>query len=189
MANRDADDPFHASPRRQRPVPEATPAHLREVALRYVERFWGPSANLRRVLQRHLDRSVRCHATDRAAGLNAIDAIVREFCEALLVNDAQFAHAAARNLHGRGKSRALIGQQLRARGLSDGDVAAALAGMQDDELTDRTAAFALAKRRRIGPYRTADRAQFRQKDMAVLARGGFGFGLAREVIDWRGEVP
>jgi regulatory protein len=41
----------------------------------------------------------------------------------------------------------------------------------------------VARRRRLGPYRPAERATFREKDLAALARAGFGFALARSVID------
>jgi regulatory protein len=59
-------------------------------------------------------------------------------------------------------------------------IAAALAGEEGDELA---AAHALARRRKLGPYRAGERASFRQKDLAALARAGFAFGIAREVID------
>lgn len=175
--------------RPRRPPPVATPQHLRSIAHSYVERFWGPSASLRRVLLRHLDRSVRVHASDRAEGIAAIETIVRDFADARLVDDARFADAAAHTLHGRGKSRMLIGMQLRARGLGDGDIAGALASLQADDLTDRDAAFALAKRRRLGPFRRIDRELFRQKDLAAIARGGFSFSLAREVVDAPEQEP
>ena len=170
-----------------RPPPIASPTYLRAVAENYVQRFWGPTASVRRVLMRHLDRSVRHHGTDREAGVAAIEAILREFQEAGMCDDARFAEGAARTLHGRGKARALIGQHLRARGLGPADVAHALDELAAENLSDRGAALALARRRRLGPFRIGDRSAFRQKDMQVLARAGFGFSLAREVIDGSGE--
>jgi regulatory protein len=169
--------------RPRRPPPVATPLHLRTVAEGYVQRFWAPAASLRRVLMRHLDRSVRFHGTDRTDGVTVIETILREFAEAGMVDDARFADGAARTLHARGRSHLRIGLHLRARGLGEADVSAAIAGLQADSLSDREAAFALARRRRLGPYRRADRADFRQKDLQAMARAGFAFSLAREVVD------
>ena len=56
-----------------------------------------------------------------------------------------------------------------------------------DDAAEREAAWALARRRRLGPFRPAERASSRQRDLAAMARAGFGFGLARSVID--GDPP
>ena len=46
------------------------------------------------------------------------------------------------------------------------------------------AAVALARRRRIGPFRMQkDRRDKRDRDLAAMARGGFDYELARKVID------
>ena len=58
--------------------------------------------------------------------------------------------------------------------------------LAEEDGDERAAALSLARRRRIGPFRPGERAAFRQKDMAVLARAGFPFEVARAVID--GEV-
>jgi regulatory protein len=58
----------------------------------------------------------------------------------------------------------------------------------DDGDVDFTAAVALARRRRLGPFSTrADRHERREKDMAALARAGFGYDIALKVID--AETP
>ncbi|MDE0409722.1 MAG: RecX family transcriptional regulator, partial [Alphaproteobacteria bacterium] len=47
---------------------------------------------------------------------------------------------------------------------------------------------ALARRRRLGPWRDpAERAARRQKDLAAMARAGFRLDVARQVID--AEAP
>ena len=48
------------------------------------------------------------------------------------------------------------------------------------------AAFKLARKRRLGPFREPDsdaRAERREKDLATLARAGFSFDVAQQVID------
>ena len=48
---------------------------------------------------------------------------------------------------------------------------------------EHTAAHALARRRKLGPYRPGERAPYREKDLAAMARAGFSYGIAREIID------
>lgn len=43
--------------------------------------------------------------------------------------------------------------------------------------------MALARRRRLGPFRRTGREEHREKDMAALGRAGFGYQIARKVVD------
>ena len=53
----------------------------------------------------------------------------------------------------------------------------------EDAGTDRAAALLMARRRRIGPWRTGvDSPELRRKELAILARGGFSYGVARDVV-------
>jgi regulatory protein len=63
-------------------------------------------------------------------------------------------------------------------------IAAALEGEDGDEAA---AARALARRRRLGPYRPGERAPYRDKDLAALARAGFRYDVARAVVDGERE--
>ena len=64
-----------------------------------------------------------------------------------------------------------------------------MAGLDEELNTDPrkrelAAAIALARRRKLGPYRAEkDRKDRRLKDLAAMARGGFDYQLARKVID------
>jgi len=68
-------------------------------------------------------------------------------------------------------------------------VEAALAGHADEggratSEDDLAAAIAFARRRRIGPFRLdAARDASRERDLAALGRAGFGYELARRVIE------
>ena len=98
-----------------------------------------------------------------------------------LVDDRRYAEARTASLRRRGGSARLIVAKLAAKGVEREVAAAALAG--DTDADERAAAKALARRRRLGPYRTRDRAVHRDKDLAALVRAGFNYGLARSVID------
>ena len=43
--------------------------------------------------------------------------------------------------------------------------------------------MAFARRRRLGPFRTAGRAEHRDKDLAALGRVGFSYQMAKRVVD------
>jgi regulatory protein len=69
------------------------------------------------------------------------------------------------------------------KGIVAAQVERALASVDGTEGSEIAAAAALARRRRLGPYRTgATRHSHRQKDLATLARAGFSLDLARRVL-------
>jgi regulatory protein len=177
------------APRRERKVPRKVSAQsLENAALFYLARFSAPSAQLRRVLLRRVDKSVKAHGTDPAEGRRLVDELVERYRRSGLVDDAAYAAGKARSLRRRGISRLIIGRTLRAKGLSADDSAAALAGLAENGTSDAdsevAAAARLAQRKRLGPLRPkSTRAELRQRDMAALARAGFSYDVARRVVD------
>lgn len=170
-----------ATRRRERPVPRAvTPAYLDRAALAYLERFASSADNLRRVLKRKVERRCRIRNEDPGPFLALLDDVLARAVRCGLVDDCRYAEGRVASLRRRGGSARAIASKLAAKGVSREAAAAALANGEDDEIA---AASALARRRRLGPYRTGERALYREKDLAALARAGFAFGIARQVID------
>jgi regulatory protein len=173
-----------SKPGRRGPQP-VTAERLEASALFYLQRFASSADNLRRVLDRRVERSARLHGTDRAAGRAAVVALIQRLQAAGLLDDRVYAEAKAASLHRRGRSLNAIRRGLAAKGVGAEDAAAAttaLAGTMAEP--DLAAAIALARRRRLGPWRAAaHRAAWRMKDLAVLGRAGFDYQTARRVID------
>jgi regulatory protein len=176
--------------RRERKVPRKVSAQsLENAALFYLGRFSAPSAQLRRVLLRRVDKSVKAHGTDPAEGRRLVDDLIERYRRSGLVDDAAYAAGKARSLRRRGTSRVIIGRTLRAKGLSADESDAALKGLTDENDTsgvdhEFVAAARLAQRKRLGPFRPQSaRAELRQRDMAALARAGFSYDVARRVVD------
>lgn len=175
--------------RYERKVPRKVSAQsLENAALFYLARFSAPSAQLRRVLLRRVDKSVKAHGTDPAEGRRLVDELIERYRRSGLVDDAAYAAGKARSLRRRGISRVIIGRTLRAKGLSAADSDAALKRLASDETGAGDGEFAtaarLAQRKRLGPFRAqSERAELRQRDMAALARAGFGYDVARRVVD------
>lgn len=169
---------------------KVSPQSLENAALYYLARFSAPSAHLRRVLLRRVERSIRVHGGDATVARQWVDALIKRFRRSGLLDDAAYAAGKARSLRRRGTSSAIISRALRAKGLSATETDAALADLAEEDGQSASdhefaAAARLAQRKRLGPFRTvaATRAELRQRDMAALARAGFGYDVARRIID------
>ena len=172
----------------KRPAPPITAKYLQNAATFYLERYPSTAEGLRRVLNRRVARARMADALIMENAQQAIDAIVAKFVDAGVINDKAFAQTKARSLHRRGTSTRVTRQKLKLAGVDGDTVEKAMAGL-DQELDTNPrqrewqAAVALARRRRLGPFRKKERKEHRNRDLAAMARGGFDFDLARKVID------
>ncbi|MDH5748460.1 MAG: RecX family transcriptional regulator [Rhodospirillales bacterium] len=173
-----------------KPPKKATASFLENSALHYLERFATSAANLRRVLMRKVERSAYYHGTDPEEGAVMVDRLIARFEQSALLDDATYAAARAKSLHRRGTSARAIRAKLMQKGVGPDFIDQALSSLaaEDDpnaEITaELTAAATLARRRRLGPWRTPeDRPGAHEKDLAALARAGFSFDVARKVIE------
>ncbi|PWC34133.1 RecX family transcriptional regulator [Azospirillum sp. TSO35-2] len=169
-----------------KPVKRVTPQYLENAALYYLERFASSTANLRRVLMRKVDLSARAHDTDREEGARWVEELLARYVRSGLLNDETYARMRTESLHRRGASTRLIAQKLAGKGIGRDEADKALDSLREDvgPDLDLSAALALARRRRLGPYRLPEvRAAHRDKDLAALGRAGFGYEIARRVVD------
>jgi regulatory protein len=171
-------------PKRRRGPKPATAAHLENAALYYLERFASSSANLRRVLTRKVARAAAAHGSDAREGEQIVDEIITRYLAAGLLDDRAYAAQKARSLRRRGTSRFAIRGKLAVKGVEAELIVDTLVELDEERRGGEVAAAcALVRRRRLGPCRDAARRQaFRQKDLATLARAGFGLDVARRVL-------
>ena len=162
---------------------------MEAVALHYLQRFSASAESLRRVLMRRVERAVRLDGDDGAQGAAMVDALIARYLQSGLLDDRRFAEAKGRSLYRQGGSTRAIRQRLAAKGVATETIEAALDDLRQaeestsDEL-DFAAAVALARRRRLGPYRPdGQRLSTRNGDLAALGRAGFSWEIARRVID------
>jgi len=166
-----------------------TAKYLENAARFYLERYPATADGLRRVLARRVLRAARTNAPVMDNVEQAIDAIVARFVASGVIDDAAFAQTKARALHRRGVSTRMTHQKLRLAGVGRETLDKAMASLDEELATDpesreRRAAIALARRRRLGPFRASEqRKQHRLRDLAAMARAGFGGDVARKVID------
>jgi regulatory protein len=184
MASHDPDTASQSRTSKQPPGKPATRERLEAAGLAYLARFQTSAGRLRQVLMRRVRRSASFHGTDAEAGREIVDTLVARWQQSGLLDDRAFAEARAASLGRRGTPGRRIAAKLAEMGVDEEDVAAALASSPHGEKRDLAAALALARRRRLGPYRAEElRAQHRQKDLMSFARAGFDRRTAERVLD------
>ena len=156
---------------------------LMNKAVHYLGRYSSSRQRLREVLRRFARRKLE-HAEDPDVTC-AIEAVIADCVRFGYVDDTTFAMNRARSKRRSGRSAMAIRRSLAEHDIDDALVDAAVAAA-DETLVDGELVAALrhAARRRIGPYarlRPDDAA--RRRHLASLARAGFSFDIARQVMD------
>ena len=177
-------DEFKREPRKRKVPRKVTPKSLENAALYYLQRFSSSSENLRRVMMRRVYRSAKHHDTDPEEGAEIIDALIKRYNEVGLLDDAAFAKMRAGSLNRRGSSGRVIRAKLAEKGVAGDVITETLERLKDeDQDPELTAAVTLARKRRLGPFRVSgDREDFKEKDMAALARAGFNYSIAQKIM-------
>ncbi|MBZ4416026.1 regulatory protein RecX [Myxococcus sp. RHSTA-1-4] len=173
-----------AGPRKPKRPRKVSPTYLENAALHYLKRYAATQSQLKRVLMRRVDRSLKFHGGDRAEALGWLDALVAKLIRNGLLDDEAYARMKAHSLRASGRSTRVIAQKLRMKGVAAELVTQKLADATA-EVSDEEAARIWARKKRLGPFRknAASREENRQRDLAALARAGFSFGIAKKVID------
>ena len=172
----------------KRPTRPITAKYLQNAATFYLERYPSTAEGLRRVLERRVARARIADAPIVENVERVIAEMVAKFVAAGVIDDKAFAQTKARALHRRGTSNRLTRQKLKLAGIDGDTLDQAMAGLDQELDTDPRqrewkAATALARRRRLGPYRAKDRKDHRNRDLAAMARAGFDYDVAKKVID------
>ncbi len=168
--------------REQKQRPSLSATALDNAALHYLGRFASSSENLRRILMRKVERRATGEE-ERAEGARLVEELIARYRQTGLLDDRAYAAQAAASLARCGASRFSIGGKLAQKGIAAELVKETLAALDEGGSSEIVAACALVRRRRLGPYRAAGgAAEWRRKDLATLARAGFGLDIARRVL-------
>ena len=172
------------SSKRRRKIRKISAESLERAALHYLERYASSAANLRRVLMRRVQRSAVAHGTDPEDGAALVDALIARYRDNGLLDDAAYSRSRVESLHRQGASSRMTRSKLAAKGVRSEVIDEALETLTElAPAPDLAAACNYARRRRLGPWRRADRETHRDRDLAALGRQGFGYEIARRVID------
>lgn len=169
------------SGRRQTPK-KPTPERLRRRALHYLERFATSRSHLRFVLLRRAGREAEHHDIEPGQLAEWVDCLVADLERIGLLNDRLYGEQLLERFLARGHSLRLSGQKLRQKGIGSDLIDALLLNVEDT--SDEDAAMALARRKRIGPWRRGEGNQdVKRKELAILARAGFAYAIARGIVE------
>ncbi|MEQ8391089.1 MAG: RecX family transcriptional regulator [Thalassospira sp.] len=179
-------------PKRPRKV---TRDYLMNYATWYLERFTASRARLEKLMRGKIRISAAEYGTDPEEAVQWMNSVLSACEKAGFINDDAYAKGRARSLLRKGKAIRVIAADLSARGIAAHQIDQAItdlkaeadqAAYEEVRGTDPNiaAAAAYARRRRLGPWRRPDiREEKRDKDMAALARQGFGYDTATRIIN------
>lgn len=173
---------------RQRLPRKITETYLHNAGLYYLGRFAASKARFRAVMMRKVRRSCNAHPDqDEAACVSMVDALIRKFENAGLLEDKTYARGVVRSLRRRGKSKRHVLEGLKARGISPELALGELTLHDTDEYEDpaqaeQQAALIYARRKKLGPF-GMNRSKNPEKDLACMARGGFSYETSRIALN------
>ena len=171
--------------REKKPPKKITEKYLYNSGLAYLQRFPASTPHFKRVMGRKIDRSCNYHKEQsKEESLTFLEKTVETFIRMGLLNDDAYLLGMITSLRRRGLSTQAILSKMSQKGMTQDRVLETLRA--HDETTgvsnpDLAAATLLMRRKRIGPYRkTAD--FDKNKELAGLARAGFGFDIAQKAL-------
>ena len=164
---------------------DITPQRLRAKALGYLGRYASSSNNLRHVLLRWVSRSTKTHDHNQTTMNLWIDQVVQDLLEQGLLNDKAYAEGKIHALLRRGKPLWIIKRTLSSKGVEKDVIERVVCELKSAiSNPELAAAVNLARRKKLGPFGATDQRPARKvKDMEALARAGFGFDVARSVVE------
>jgi regulatory protein len=154
--------------------------------LRYLARYAASARHVERLLLNKVRRSAERHGTDAEAGAAFVRTLIEGLRRSGALDDRRYAEGKAMSLRRRGGSSRSVRAALAAKGVSRDESERAISAADEGAIAEEAelaAALRLARRRRLGPWRTKDRAKHRLRDLAALGRAGFAYEVAIKVID------
>ncbi len=154
-----------------------SPKSIENAAVFYLRRYAASVKQLTQVLRRKCQR-VNRERKETVDFAPLVDEVVAKLVTLGYLDDEKLAVSKASSLRRSGKSARMIRSKLQAKGLG-----AQVAAVQQPE-ADQTSIWVYARKKRLGVFAApALRKEKRLKHLAALARAGFSFALAKQVVD------
>ena len=168
--------------------PPISETWIKNAGLKYLGRFSASEQHFRYTMLQKIRNAESRESDDAAVHQNWIDAAVKLAKEYGFLDDQKYADALANSLKRRGLAKSAARQKLRQKRLGQVQIDKALeqSYMQSDEAgidPNLFAAARAAKKKRLGPWgpENIDYPTL-QKQLAKLARRGFSYGIAKQVL-------
>ncbi|MBN2800731.1 MAG: RecX family transcriptional regulator [Deltaproteobacteria bacterium] len=165
----------------RRPVDER---YLRNAINRYLDRWFTSSPHLHRLMMERVRASASLYGTDPVEGEAMLRRVIADLVERGVLDDRGYARARAQVLRQRGASERAVRASLAEKGLRGPLIDEVLAEVDGEEAVDSEllAAITWARKRGLGPYRTGQREEHRQRDLGRMGRKGFSYAVASKVL-------
>jgi regulatory protein len=176
---------------KEKPVKKITSQYLERAAMYYLARFSSSSENLRRILERKVWRRVNLGADKPCETENWLNETINKCQRMGLVDDAQYALVRAKNFHKKGRGLSVIRAELKHKGIAEEIIEKTIVAINPDGEADFNAALYLARKKKLGnfaskqPQDAEEAKKINHKHLGVLARAGFSFQIAKEVLKFK----
>ncbi len=159
-----------------------TEKYLKNSGLFYLQKFPASSSHFKFIMMRKINKSIKHHnspSIEEAQKL--LDNVTSYFEEIGFLNDEQYAIGLSRSLFQKGMSEKMISYRLRNKGVNESTISNALSTILPQN-ADTIAAIRLLKRRKYGQFATKEEKRDTEKTLSLLARSGFSYHTASNVI-------
>lgn len=165
-------------------VKKISERHLYNVAVYYLERYASSTEQLRQVLKRRVMKATRLREDTDPDAYEWIENVIQKLTEQGFLNDAHFTESRVRSLSERGKSTRAITTALQQKRVASHLIKNEIQKLKEDNPNlDADAAKRFVKRKKLGSFRPKDQRQENyKKDLATLARNGFSYDIAVQVL-------
>ena len=165
-------------------VKKITEKRLENIALFYLQRYESSSFKLKEILKRRIRRA-KMQGIEIPEYTNQwVENVVKKMIDLTYIDDKRYAENTMRHLQNDGKSVRFICEKLKQDGIEKNIIQNVI----DDTNTtidkmDCISAKRLVDKKKLGYHRPEDfRSLFYQKDLAVLARAGFSYEIAKKAL-------
>ena len=159
--------------------------NLEKAAYYYLKRYSSSSENLKRILLKRVFRAQKVQPVDWDVTNDWIEEIIRKLKTIGIIDDRDFADRKAIIFNNQGNSKLMIRKKLENKGVEKKLIDESIKNLEENIIDpDLTAAIRFLERRKMGPYRHPNnRSEYRDKDLRSMARAGFVYSLAKQLLE------
>ena len=173
--------------RSKRPPPAITSQILQDSATRYLGRYVATAEQLRRVLIRKVDKTIKARGEgDRHQALVLVEKEVDRRVAAGYIEDQRVANSWTDHWHRQGKSKQQIRSRLMLKGVNSSVITSAIEALEEEhQYAGFLSAVTYARKRGFGPFRmdVELRRSRKTKDVASMLRAGHSYDVVKDIFD------
>lgn len=166
------------------PPKRISQTYLHNSGLYYLQRYSSSVENFRRVFKRKIIKSCSFHTDQNPEEcLELLEGIIENFVRSNLLNDETYAYGKISSLRRIGQSKQSVVQKMQMKGINSELIDQTLQKIDgQNENSEFDAALIFAKRKKIGPFASANKEVHHTKQLAMMARAGFSYDISTKIL-------